>query len=96
MVPVCVRGVTWDRTAHHPLARLRHCFDDQQLLASAMQLLSHVMFNTRPVTVHVQIGNPITIKELGSTEPRVIHRALLAEMKKLIQNPPEGGGRNLL
>ena len=50
-----------------------------------MQLLSHVMFNTRPVTVHVQIGNPITIKELGSTEPRVIHRALLAEMKKLIK-----------
>ena len=96
MVPICVRGVTWEKTAHHPLARLRHGFADQQLLASAMQLLSHVMFNIRPVTVHVQIGNPITIKELGSTGPRVIHQALLAEIKKLIKNPPEGGGRNLL
>ncbi len=96
LVPVCVRGVTWDKTAHHPLTRLRRTFDDQQLLASAMQLLSHVLLNTRPVTVHVLIGKPITVKDLGSTEPRVIHQALLAEMKELIKNPPEGKGQNIL
>jgi hypothetical protein len=96
VVPVCVRGVTWDKTAHHPLVRLKHTFDDQQLLASAMQLLSNVMLNTRSITVRVQIGKPITVKDLGSTEPRVIHEALLAEMKKLIENPPEGQGQSIL
>jgi 1-acyl-sn-glycerol-3-phosphate acyltransferase len=96
VVPVCVRGVTWDKTAHHPLARFRRTFDDQQLLASAMQLLSHVMLNTRPVTVHVQFGKPITVEDLGSADPQVIHQALLAEMKRLIQTPPEGGGQDIL
>ena len=96
IVPVCARGVTWDKTAHHPLTRLRRTFDDQQLLGSAMQLLSSVMLKMRPVTVRVQFGKPITIKELGSKEPQAIHQALLAEMKRLIENPPEGQGRNLL
>ena len=96
LVPVCVRGVTWDKTAHHPLTRLRRTFDDQQLLGSAMQLLSSVMLNIRPVTVRVQFGKPITVKELGSHEPRVIHQALLAEMKRLIENPPEGKGQSIL
>jgi hypothetical protein len=96
VVPVCVRGVTWDKTAHHPLTHLRRTFDDQQLLASAMQLLSHIMFNTRPVTVRVQIGKPITARDLGSTDTRVIHQALLSEMKNLIENPPEGNGQDIL
>jgi 1-acyl-sn-glycerol-3-phosphate acyltransferase len=96
VVPVCVRGVTWNRTAHHPLTHLRRTFDDQQLLASAMQLLSHVMLNTRPVTVRVQIGRPITVSELGSTDTRVIHQALLSEMKDLIENPPVGTGQDIL
>jgi 1-acyl-sn-glycerol-3-phosphate acyltransferase len=96
VVPVCVRGVTWDKTAHHPLTHLRRTFDDQQLLASAMQLLSHVMLNTRPVTVRVQIGRPITVRDLGSTDTRVIHKALLSEMKELIENPPKGTGQDIL
>jgi hypothetical protein len=96
VIPVCVRGVTWDKTAHHPLTRLRHTFDDQQLLASAMQLLSHVMFNLRPVTVRVQIGKPITVKDLGSTDTKIIHQALLAEMKRLIENPPQDNGQSIL
>ena len=96
VVPVCVRGVTWDKTAHHPLTHLRRTFDDQQLLASAMQLLSHVMLNTRPVTVRVQIGRPITVRDLGSTDARVIHQFLLSEMKDLIENPPQGIGQDIL
>ncbi len=96
VVPVCVRSVIWEKTAHHPLTKLRHTQDDRQLLASAMQLLSSVMFNIRPVTVVVQIGKPFTVKELGSMEPRVIHQAVLAEMKTLIANPPGGEGTNIL
>jgi hypothetical protein len=61
-----------------------------------MQLLSSVMFNVRPVTVRVQIGTPFTVKELGSSEARVIHQAVLTEMKKLIENPREGEGINIL
>ena len=95
VVPVCVRSVIWERTAYHPLTQLRRTQDDRQLLASAMQLLSSVMLNIRPVTVRVQIGKPITVKKLGTTEARVIHQAVLAEMKTLIENPPEGEGTNI-
>jgi hypothetical protein len=96
VVPICVRSVIWDKTAHHPLTQLRRTQDDRQLLASAMQLLSSVMFNIRPVTVRVQVGKPFTVKELGTAEPRVIHQAVLAEMKNLIENPPEGDGTSIL
>jgi hypothetical protein len=96
VVPVCVRGVTWERTAHHLLTRLRRTQDDRQLLASAMQLLAGIIFNARPVTIRVQIGKPITVKELGTTDTDVIHRAVISEMKKLIENPPEGEGSSLL
>ena len=96
IVPVCIRGVTWDKTAYHPLVRLRQAYYDQQLLASALQLLSHIIFNSRPVTVRVQIGTPFTAKDLGSSEPRIIHQALLSQMQQLMENPPEGSGQNLL
>jgi hypothetical protein len=47
-----------------------------------------VMFNEKPVTVTIQIGKPIYAKALGTTETEVIHQAVLAEMKNLIENPP--------
>jgi len=96
VVPICVRSVIWDKTAHHPLTRLRHTQDDRQLLASAMQLLSSVMFNLRPVMVQVQIGKPITVKELGTTDTLVIQQYVKDEMKKLITHAPEGEGSNIL
>jgi 1-acyl-sn-glycerol-3-phosphate acyltransferase len=96
VVPVCVRGVTWDKTAHHVLTRLRHTKDDRQLLASAMQLLSSIMFNVRPVTIRVLIGRPINVKELGTTDTGIIHHAVMDEMKKLIDNPPEDEGSSIL
>ena len=64
----------------------------REKLAAAFQLLAHVQFKQRPVIVTVQIGQPITVKELGSTETQVIHQAVLAEMRRLIQNPPKGEG----
>jgi 1-acyl-sn-glycerol-3-phosphate acyltransferase len=96
VVPICVRSVTWDKTAYHPLTRLRHTQDDRQLLGSALQLLASVVLNTRPVTVRVQIGKPITPRELGTTDTQVIHQAVLAEMKELIEGPPQTEGSSIL
>ena len=56
----------------------------------------HKMKNARPVTVTVQIGNPITVKELGTNDTQVIHQAVLKEMKQLIENPPEGKDESAL
>jgi hypothetical protein len=44
----------------------------------------------------VQIGRPITVADLGSKDTAVIHQAVLAEMKRLIENPPEGIGESAL
>jgi len=54
------------------------------------------MFNVKPVTVTIQIGKPISAKELGTTNTQVIHQAVLAEMKQLIENPPESEGISAL
>jgi 1-acyl-sn-glycerol-3-phosphate acyltransferase len=96
VVPVCVRGVSWDWAAHHPLTRLRRTVDDQQLLASAMQLLSNVVLHTRPVTVRIQIGDPIYARDLGSTDTAVIHRAVLGSMMSMIEHAPIDGGESAL
>ena len=61
-----------------------------------MQLLAHVVLKKKDVHVRVQIGNPVYAKDLGTTETKVIHQAVLAEMKQLIENPPSGEGERLL
>jgi 1-acyl-sn-glycerol-3-phosphate acyltransferase len=96
ILPVLVRGVIWEKTARHPLVRLKRDRMGREKLAAAFQLLAHVQFQARPVTVTVQIGRPITVKALGSTETQVIHQAVLAEMRRLIQNPPEEEGVSIL
>jgi hypothetical protein len=53
-------------------------------------LLAHVVFQQTDVHIRVQIGRPIHAKDLGSTETQVIHKAVLTEMRLLIENPPEG------
>jgi hypothetical protein len=50
----------------------------------------------RDVQVRVQIGNPIYARDLGTTETKVIHQAVLAEMKQLVENPLLGEGERLL
>ena len=89
ILPVLVRGVIWDKTAHHPLIRLKRDRMGREKLAAAFQLLAHVQFNAKPVTVTVQFGKPVTVKELGITDTQVIHQAVLAEMKRLIENPSQ-------
>ena len=93
ILPTLVRGVIWDKTAQHPLVRIaKKKKEEREKLAAAFQLLAHVQFKQRPVTVTVQIGQPITVEKLGSKETQVIHQAVVTEMRRLIQNPPAGDG----
>ncbi len=96
VVPICVRSVTWPRTANHPIARLRRTRDDQQLLGSALQLLAHLALRTRPVSVRVQIGRQITAGDRTVVDSAALHKAVLAEMKQLIETPPQGAGVSAL
>ncbi len=96
IVPILVRSVVWKRMADSPIIRIKHTRDERELLVVALQLLAMVMFNSKPVTVTVQIGKPITVKELGTAETQVIHQTVLAEMKRLIENLPEGKGKSVL
>jgi hypothetical protein len=96
VLPVLVRGVVRKKTAHHPLTYLKRARAEREKLASALQLLAHVVLKKKDVHVRVQIGNPVYAKDLGTTETKVIHQAVLAEMKQLIENPPSGEGERLL
>lgn len=95
ILPILVRGVVWEKALHHPLTRLRRARMEREALAAALQLFAHLNRKI-DIKVRVQIGNPIYTKDLGSTETQAIHRAVLAEMKRLIENPPHGEGQLLL
>jgi len=96
ILPVLVRGVIWEKTARHPLTRLKKTQEEREKLAAAFQLLAHVVWDRKPLDVTVQVGKPITVAGLGSKETGVIHQAVLAEMKRLIENPPVGAGVSVL
>ena len=96
VLPVLVRGVVSKKTAYHPLTYLKRARQEREKLAAALQLLSHVMLKKKDVQVRVQIGNPIYATDLGTTQTSVIHQAVLAEMRGLIENPPAGEGEKLL
>jgi hypothetical protein len=96
VLPVLVRGVVRRKNAYHPLTYLKQARAEREKLAAALQLLAHVMLKKRDVHVRVQIGNPIYAKDLGTTETKVIHQAVLAEMAQLIETPPVGEGMSLL
>ena len=96
ILPVLVRGVIWEKTANHFLTNLKKTREEREKLAAAFQLLAHVVWDKKPLDVTVQIGKPITVAELGSKDTGVIHQAVLAEMKRLIENPPRGEGISVL
>jgi hypothetical protein len=96
IVPVLVRGVVWAKAAYHWLTRINKTKREQEKLAAALQLLAYTALKVKPVSARVQIGKPIYAKELGTTETKVIHQAVLAEMGQLIENPPLGEGERLL
>lgn len=96
VLPILVRGVIWDKTATHWLLHIKKIKEEREKLAAAFQLLAHVMWNARPVTVRVQIGRPIYAKDLGTTETAVLHQAVLMEMQRLIECPLQGEGVSVL
>lgn len=96
VVPVLVRGVVRQNSARHPLLKTRKTKEEREKLTAALQLLAHVVFKQKDVHVRVQIGKPIYRRDLGSTETQVIHQAVLAEMKRSIENPPEGEGQSTI
>jgi hypothetical protein len=96
VLPVLVRGVVRKKTANHPLTYLKRKRPEREKLAAALQLLAHVMFRKKDVQVRVQIGNPVYTRDLGTTDTKVIHQAVLAEMKELIEHAPAGEGERLL
>jgi hypothetical protein len=96
VLPVVVRGVVRKNIAFHPLTYLKRAREEREKLAAALQLLAHVILRMRDVHVRVQIGNPIYARDLGTTETKVIHQAVLGGMKELIANPPVGEGERLL
>jgi len=96
VLPVVVRGVVRKTFAFHPLTYLKRARQEREKVAAALQLLAHVIFRMRDVHVRVQIGRPVYAEDLGTTETKVIHQAVLAEMKQLIENPPIGEGERLL
>lgn len=96
ILPVLVRNVIWDKAANHLLTKLKRTKDERELFAVALQLLSNLLSSKKYVIAKVQIGRPIYVKELGTTDTQVIHQAVLAEMKSLIENPPIGEGVSVL
>lgn len=96
ILPIVVRGVVRKTIAFHPLTYLKRARQEREKFAAALQLLAHVVLRMRDVHIRVQIGNPVYAKDLGTTETKVLHQAVLAEMKQLIENPPIGVGEQLL
>lgn len=96
VLPVLVRGVIRKQTAHHPLTYLKRARAEREKFAAALQLLAHLMLKKKDVHVRVQIGNPIYTRELGTTETKIIHEAVLREMRLLIADPPTDTGEQLL
>lgn len=85
ILPVLVRNVVAKKYANHWLLKIKKTKAEKERLATALQLLGMILFNEKPVTVTVQIGRPIYARDLGTTKSDAIHRAVLNEMKKLIE-----------
>ena len=96
VLPVLVRGVVRKKTINHPLTYLKRARPEREKLTAALQLLAHVMLKKKDVHVRVQIGKPVYVKDLGTTETSVIHHAVVTEMKHLIEHAPTGEGERLL
>lgn len=92
IVPVLVSGVIWERTARHPLTRLKRARMEREKLAAALQLLAMVTRNEKPTTVHVHFAKPLTLDEIGSTEMQAIHQSVIQRMKELIRSGRNGDG----
>lgn len=96
IVPVLVSSVVWDRTARHPLTRIKRTRTEREKLAAALQILIVITQNAKPNTVHVRFAEPITLEETGSTASQDIHTFVIERMRGLIQNKPKDEGISAL
>ncbi len=86
IVPVLVSGVLWDRAVNFPMVKLKKAGFDREKLGAALQLLAHIVFDSRPLNIKIQFAPPITLAELGSQDPALIHITLIARMRTLVSN----------
>jgi hypothetical protein len=96
IVPVLVRRVLWNKAVKHPLTWLRSTPKDRERLGTSLQLLSNVMFDTRPVTARIQFAKPISAAEVNTKDMAAIHAVVLERMRGLIENPPKEKGISVL
>ncbi|MBI5824849.1 MAG: hypothetical protein HZB18_12535 [Chloroflexi bacterium] len=92
ILPVLVRNVIAKKYAGHWLLKIKKTKEEKEKLTTALQLLGMIIFGEKPVTITIQIGRPIYIKDLGTNDTAAIHKAVLAEMKVLIESPTEDEG----
>ena len=96
ILQVLVRNVLAKKYAGHWLLKIKKTREEKEKLTTALQLLGMIIFGEKPVTITIQIGRPIYVKDLGTNDTAAIHRAVLAEMKHLIENPPDDEGASAL
>ncbi len=85
VVPALVRGVLWDKAVKHPLTALKRKRLERERLGAALQLLAHLQFDLNPVNVSLQFGPPLSVEKLGTSDPRVLHEAVLGSMRQLLR-----------
>lgn len=96
IVPVLVRGVLWDKAIKHPLTFIRSKAKDREWLGTSLQLLSGLIFDTRPVTARVQFARPISAADVDPRNMAAIHALVLERMRGMIENPPTQKGLAVL
>lgn len=92
IVPVLVRGVLWEKAVKHPLTWIRSKSKDREWLGTSLQLLSNLVFDTRPVTARIQFAQPISAEDVDPRNMTQIHMLVLERMRGLIENPPTEKG----
>lgn len=87
IIPTFVRGVLWSRAVKHPLTRIKRQQEERERLGAAFQLLAHVVFDQKPLRVTIHFAPPVTIAEVGSSDPATIHSKVIERMEALINEP---------
>ena len=81
IIPTLVSGVLWEKVVKHPLTRLKKTRDERERVGAAFQLLMHILFNQRPLSVTVQFAPPINT---AGVEKSSLHRQIIAGMQGLL------------
>ncbi len=85
VIPAVVQGVLWKKALYNPITVLRRQRSDRDRLGAALQLLLQVLFGIKPVNVSVRFGEPIGLETLGTTDPQVLHEAIVQRMSQMFR-----------